>query len=302
VIYILFFLRSSIDDVDSQAEQRQDQNAKRRKLAADAGSVTAPSPALQLTAAPTAPTAPIVPSIHPSLPQRPSYDFPATADSIGLGAAPTAQSTPNVAMALQAVAGSNHDVVANRKAIRLANMSAAQMLKAELSGKPSSSPERDLSLPPKPSHPLALPPFPVTIQAVPMSVDLSTRDIDVQLPGLSGNKSVPAHLSSYSTLHDEDTDVDHDVDLLVDQAMQDLREDAVFPGFSQDGVELSMGVVAEEVEPVIGVKRKIDEVADDAPAMDLVDEDEDEDAPAEARALVMKVNPDGTVEQEDMVK
>ncbi|KAG7449399.1 uncharacterized protein BT62DRAFT_682247 [Guyanagaster necrorhizus] len=80
--------------------------------------------------------------VHPSLPQRP--DFAANADSIGLGGPRTTQSQLNLSAATQALAGSNRDVVANIRAIRMANMSAAEMLKAELSGKP------DLSLPAKP--------------------------------------------------------------------------------------------------------------------------------------------------------
>lgn len=71
------------------------------------------------------------------------------ADSSGSGAAPTPESLRMVSIAAQALAGSNRDVVANRRAIRMANMTAAEVLKAELSGarplKASAS-----TLPPKP--------------------------------------------------------------------------------------------------------------------------------------------------------
>ena len=40
----------------------------------------------------------------------------------------------NAPKAIQAWGGSNRDVVANRRAIRMANMSAAEVLKAELAG------------------------------------------------------------------------------------------------------------------------------------------------------------------------
>ncbi|KAG1786321.1 5'-3 exoribonuclease [Suillus plorans] len=69
-----------------------------------------------------------------SLPQRADNAFAAKADSIGLGAPRNAQSLEVAPVSAQALAGSNRDVVANRAAIRMANMSAAEMLKAELSG------------------------------------------------------------------------------------------------------------------------------------------------------------------------
>src|SRR5262249_54067256 len=126
----------------SSVEARQDQHNKRQKIEADirkANLKGGPSPLIQLTSSPT------VPPVHPSLPQRPLYNFAVTADSIGFGAPPTAQSVQNAPTAALALAGTNRDVVANRRAIRMANMSAAEMLKAEMGGVKS-----DLSLPPKP--------------------------------------------------------------------------------------------------------------------------------------------------------
>ncbi len=127
------------------AEERQDQNTKRRKLEQQVRNAdVTPSAALGLTSGP-------IPPAHPSLPPRHNYDFAAKADSIGLGASATPESIQMAPLAAQALAGSNRDVVANRRAIRMANMSAAEVLKAELSGglqpvKPSVS----SSLPPKP--------------------------------------------------------------------------------------------------------------------------------------------------------
>ncbi|KXN87938.1 5'-3' exoribonuclease 2 [Leucoagaricus sp. SymC.cos] len=110
-----------------EAEERQDQNTKRRKLENQVknGSI-APSGVLGLGLLSGAAPA------HPSLPPRP--DFAAKADSIGLGAAVTPESIQMAPVAAQALAGSNRDVVANRRAIRMANMSAAEVLKAELAG------------------------------------------------------------------------------------------------------------------------------------------------------------------------
>jgi 5'-3' exoribonuclease 2 len=71
--------------------------------------------------------------LHPSLPPKP--DFAQKADALGLGAV---QQTPEeaalVSSASRALAGTARDVVANRAAIRMANMNAAEMLKAEMAG------------------------------------------------------------------------------------------------------------------------------------------------------------------------
>jgi 5'-3' exoribonuclease 2 len=116
-----------------ETEQRQDQEAKRRRIEKSgagenaAGDIqfAAPSAKLGLTASTTSLS---------SLPQRADNAFAAKADSIGLGAPRNAQSLEVAPVAAQALAGSNRDVVANRAAIRMANMSAAEVLKAELSG------------------------------------------------------------------------------------------------------------------------------------------------------------------------
>ncbi|OJA12735.1 hypothetical protein AZE42_05793 [Rhizopogon vesiculosus] len=113
-----------------ETEQRQDQEAKRRRIEKSGGNdagdmkIVTPSAKLGLTASTTSLS---------SLPQR-AENFTAKADSIGLGAPRNAQSLESAPVAALALAGSNRDVVANRAAIRMANMSAAEMLKAELSG------------------------------------------------------------------------------------------------------------------------------------------------------------------------
>lgn len=79
---------------------------------------------MNLTAGPAAPSNPL----HPSLPPKPG--FAQNADTMGFGApAPS-----DTAAATQALGGSNSDVVANRAAIRMANMNARDVLKAELAG------------------------------------------------------------------------------------------------------------------------------------------------------------------------
>jgi len=246
---------------------------------------------MALTAPPTVPsTASSVPSIHPSLPQRPTYDFAANADSIGLGAAPTPESVQNAPTAVQALAGSNRDVVANRRAIRMANMSAAEVLKAELSGlspvKPttSSKPVRA----PTPPQPMALTPD-------------AHDDTNMSIPGLGSHPGTngaaaashplpppiaPALRSETPGESDADADGDPDPDTNMD-----LVE-------SEGGKDADSSIHA-------GAKRKFEEGpgSDDiAIVNDVVTvEEEDDDAPPSMN-MALKVNADGTVEQEDTVK
>ena len=77
-----------------------------------------PSPSLNLTADLNTP--------------RKLADFAAKADSIGMGGVKDADAVNNAGAAAWALGGSNRDVVANRAAIRMANLSAAETLKAEL--------------------------------------------------------------------------------------------------------------------------------------------------------------------------
>ena len=253
-----------------------------------------PSPALQLT---VAPTAPFVTPAHPSLPQRPAYDFAAQADSIGFGASPTSQSILNASTAAQALAGSNHDVVANRRAIRMANMSAAEMLKAELSGNslkpPLKQPELDLSLPPKPPAVASLPPSATTIEAVPMNNNSSLDDTDMEIPGLGAHHVAMSPPASNVPSFEGDADAEGEPDPEVSGV-------AVVP--AAEGQPLASDIeMTKSPEPdggyVTGVKRKLEDTEED---LDLGSEDEDT-SPA-VSAFAMKVNPDGTVEQEDKVK
>lgn len=154
------------------AEQRQDHEAKRRRLERSGGEndagdikIATPSAKLGLTASTTSLS---------SLPQR-AGNFAAKADSIGLGAPRNAQSLESAPVAAQALAGSNRDVVANRAAIRMANMSAAEMLKAELSG----------LMPVKPS---AFAPKPEPVVPNPSKADDDSMD-DADIPGLGNAPS-----------------------------------------------------------------------------------------------------------------
>jgi len=235
---------------------------------------------MALTAPPTVPTS-LNNVIHPSLPQRPSYNFAANADSIGLGAAPTPQSIRNAPTAAQALAGSNRDVVANRRAIRMANMSAAEVLKAQLNG---------LS-PVKPSAKVS--PVPVS---KPEPVNESNADDDMDgVPGLGVYPRqkdpspsllpppVPQLLRSQTPA---ESDADADGELDPDTKMLSNESEAV---------------AGEVLDILAGAKRKFEEgPGSDEPAEDVVTiEEEDDDAPP---SLTLKVNADGTAEQEDHVK
>jgi 5'-3' exoribonuclease 2 len=226
-------------------------------------------------------------------------------------------------MAAQALAGSNHDVVANRRAIRLANMSAAEMLKAELSGSPpkasalpqKQSNELDLSLPLKPLGTLSVnSPPPVTAAAtaifaspspsVAASVEATSMSVedgmDHEIPGLP---RVPFAIPSPPATEgaDEDVAAEPRADDMPNSPLEDVavREavDSLLASIDTSGDD--RGPVEEEVvKPVAGVKRKLDDMEED---VEVGASDEDEPPPV-ISALAMTVNPDGTVEQEDQVK
>lgn len=230
-----------------------------------------PSASLNLTASPSAPTATTFTTPHP-LPPRPTSDFAAKADSIGLGGPKTAETALHAPMAAQALAGSNRDVVANRRAIRMANMSAAEMLKAELAGltplKPSASKlSQSASSAPARSTPSAS----TTTQETSAFINHD----DNEVPGLGGS-----HDSVMTTTeNDVDASGEPDTEVAPEALMIDPEE-----------------MLDESPK---GVKRTIDKVEAEEGDDDLGSDDED--APS-ATALNYKVNPDGTVDQEDIVK
>ncbi|KAI0796479.1 XRN 5'-3' exonuclease N-terminus-domain-containing protein [Abortiporus biennis] len=241
-----------------EAEERQDQNAKRRKIERDrdaAANGVKASPAINLTAAPTAPSS--ILSAHPSLPARPvTNNFAAKADSIGLGGPKSAEALQNAPTAVQALAGSNRDVVANRRAIRMANMSAAEVLKAELPGlrpvKPSASNLKSA-------------PTPVT--QTPASEDFTPA---IETPVIQDN--------GISTLNPEVLE-------------------------STTSIEYTMDLdTSNEQSSPHGTKRSIEEVDEDDDEGLGTDEDDAPSDPDKSTPYALKVNPDGTVEQDDTVR
>lgn len=246
---------------------------------------------MNLTAEPIAPTAS---SLPPTPVQHPLPPKPTNSDSIGMGGPKDAESAMHAPTAAQALAGSNRDVVANRRAIRMANMSAAEMLKAELAGlqplKPKSSTKSTNSLPtaakPDAANGTTAASAPAALHAsLPAKPETKPHEEDV--PGLGALPSLvpdadPATIPTSETLAQND---DMDTDVAPDPSVQ--PEDL-------------MSVDADDGPR--GVKRSLDEAEVDVEETeDPVEGDEDEDD-TPASSLAMKVNADGTVEQEDTVK
>ncbi|KIL68250.1 hypothetical protein M378DRAFT_941926 [Amanita muscaria Koide BX008] len=254
------------------AEERQDQNAKRRKLDMQQRG--------DQTASNVSPSA----LLHPSLPPRPT-SFAANADSIGLGAAPTTESVQHTPTAVQALAGSNRDVVANRRSIRMANMSAAEVLKAELASPSATSAKLDLSLPMKPIS-----------SAISSTAAAPSASLDAARMSAPVAKVLTPDVA-YESL--EESTEDFPGLGTADLAMSDATEERKLDIPSQD----DPGVDTE----LHGVKRKFEEgpgePADEGDEEVATIEDEDEEgAPVPSKRHALKVNPDGTVEQEDTVR
>lgn len=274
------------------AEERQDQNNKRRKMEANGSNgipmvAVTPSPALQLSATPSAPP------VHSSLPQRPAFDsFEAQANALGLGAPSASTESDNPAAIKAAVSGSNHDWVANRRAIRMANMSAAEMLKAEMAGLTPVNADSKKNVPLGPSSTSASETLPILPETPVESskLDIETAASEEIPPGLTSQMDqavkpeVPPVESDHTApiLTDEDEDAVGELDPDALMSEQPLPDPDAADQFLQ------------------GVKRKIDAVESDH---DEVLEPDDEDAPPDAPiATARKVNADGTVDQEDTIK
>jgi 5'-3' exoribonuclease 2 len=193
-------------------------------------------------------------------------DFAVKADSIGMGGIKDADAVNNAGAAAWALGGSNHDVVANRAAIRMANLSAAETLKAELA---SLMPVKSRVQPPKPI--VAPPPPPAT--PVDFSVGpASAAEADIKVPGLG--ISDPETL--LANAHADDTSV--------------------------DAVEMSSASTVTEVRSVAGVKRPFEAIADTPIDGDFVGGDDVDAESSAQKSLAYKVSADGTVEQEDTVR
>ena len=213
---------------------------------------TGPSPSLNLTADLNVP--------------RKLSDFAAKADSIGMGGIKDADAVNNAGAAAWALGGSNRDVVANRAAIRMANLSAAETLKAELA---SLMPVKSRAQAPKPVVAPPPPPAPVDFNVGPATA----ADMDIKVPGLGTSDPEALVVSAH-----------------VDDA-------------SVDEVEMGSTSATLEVAPVVGVKRSFESISGSPVDEDSAgDDDVDVEMTSASKSLAYKVNADGTVEQEDTVR
>jgi 5'-3' exoribonuclease 2 len=233
------------------AEERQEQNAKRRKVEQQrAKEREQDAQAVEVTPLSTA-TAPG--GAHP-LPSRPSFD-------VFTGASLPSNPT---------FAGSNSDVVANRAALRLANLSAAEAMRAELAGAAPLKPTSRATLSgARPSAP-EVAPLAETVDVKP--------EIDETVP--------PPEVTEATNTVDED--------VKPEPAALDTTESAIEAESAIEDLITNAVNGANEGDQPRGVKRSAEE-------MEKEDGDSLEEEEATAKRA-LKVNPDGTVEQEDTVK
>lgn len=284
------------------AEERQEQNAKRRKIEAEQ-TLALKGKSVQPTSASSA---------H-ALPARPDFNnFEAAADSLGLGAAPEPlDETTN--SALKAINGSAADWVRNRSAIRMANMSAADMLRADMmSARPVKQKPEKKSSSYSPQKPVPTPtPDPVP---TPTPVPVPTHTLPPPSPApVPVETPIPVEPVEQQDAPITLLDTVTEPEPVIPQEVNQLGEPEVVPEpvleETADSIVVDSEIAVESgtVTPVHGVKRKIDEVIevgddDDADADADADAEGEDDEDAPKASLGLKVNKDGSVEQEDTVK
>ena len=306
------------------AEERQDQNAKRRKIEANGGIVDGGMRMGETIYVPVETSG--EPPIHPSLPQRPAFEVaPVNNHTSRLSMPPS-----HIPLQEGIKLASNHDVVANRRAIRMANLNAAEMLKAELAGRASvqnTATAASTALPPVADEKIVVPEVPATASDVPVepsplplpSLKSSTSyedyaSMDV-LPGLGGSHTTEPVGTLLNVRSNETPSVPPSSE--VPPITQSLSEDAHLPPnlASIDADEAGEGSEVMDTESSVnggndvensqqfdesrGTKRKVDDVEEEDNSM--IEDDGPLDA-SDAPVAARKVNPDGTVEQADTVK
>lgn len=233
---------------------------------------------LNLDGVPTASSSALIPgAATPRTPTSPTkkqagQDFAAKADSIGLGGPKTVETEQFAGRATQAWGGSNHDVVANRRAIRMANMSAAEVLKAELAGLTPVKPSTNAFTP-------AVPTPQPTDGDVPPAIVANTESSEegTDIPGLSTGPNASTFVVD---IMDEDKDENGQ------------RNGASSPPESLHGVKRKHNIIEAE-----------DEEAEEAEGDVTIPIEDDDDAEStEVTNYALKVNPDGTVDQKDTVR
>jgi 5'-3' exoribonuclease 2 len=310
------------------AEERQEQNNKRRRVEIISDTTPSqqgapPQEGIQATAIPYTPIPVPVPSqsIHHSLPSRPAFDlFTGVPEDISPTIPPSHGRSQNFDIGVRALAGSNSDVVKNRAAIRMANMNAAEILKAELS---SSSPSKKDSNSTRstPFSDFVSPPMPYsqTRQSVQQSVAVNSTTATAAVtseatyfangpPALFREPAAPSTTTDVVTHENrtepedshmngnEDPTIPDMVDLPNNDAPNPVQPDAALGG--------QVDVVMEGESSPRGMKRKLEELEEEEAVEEsfIEPEEEEEEEVVESTPMKLKVNPDGTVEQEDKVK
>lgn len=245
-------------------------------------------------------------TLHPSLPSRPTFDIVPKAEA----GAPAPKSKKMSASqreaaalakgsdAILAMSGSNKDYVDNRKQIRLANLSAAQALKAELAG---TAPEADLEASEEKT---------VTLQRVEdgEKEEMLAGTAQSLLTEKEEDEGVNLEVVDEGMRQDEDeveAPVEREEDASLDQPAAPLTNgvigDATVGGDAmEDGSSDSVSRGRGETKAGESKKRKASEaeLPDDADAADEEDEappnpEADQPVPKKSK---LKVNADGTID------
>jgi 5'-3' exoribonuclease 2 len=177
----------------------------------------------------------------------------------------------------KALGGTNSDIVANRSAIRMANMNAAEALKAELAALKPLKPRAGAARP-YASAAVSLPPPPPPTQS---EIEKSSVAEDIGIPGL---ETVDEPIAV------EQPDGELSIPTEPTEPSSAPPEVSATLGFEQDATSTS---------PFKGVKRKLDEIERPDQEGEAIDEEERSETPLAKKRIV---HADGTVESEDTVK
>ena len=215
-------------------------------------------------------------ALHPSLPTRPGFDIAPKEEPVAKGKKMTASQREAAALnagknAMLEAQGSNKDVFDNRKKIRMANLSAAQLLKAELEGGVKEEDTTDTKT--------------VELDVEDEKEEMEVEDAKAIMAEQAEDEGVDEELVAPPVTKDED--VENGDASAVDDVSAPSR------GTKRKVEERDeKDEIAEEVAVV---------AADEDVEVDLeAPPDVEADQPVSKKK--MKVNPDGTVDYEDEVR
>ena len=209
--------------------------------------------------------------LHPSLPTRPGFDIVPKETNVPKGKKMTPGQLEAASLnagknALLEAQASNQDVVENRRKIRMANLNAAQLLKAELAGE---TPAED-----------------------------ATESVEVEVDGEEKEEMSAPDAQAIKDQQGEDEGVDEEI--VPPRVIADGDDGA--EAVASEALELNgdQGAELEKPEESRGIKRKAEEQIESESSSSS--EEEEAEAPPDVEAdqpvskKKLKVNPDGTVE------